>query len=158
MVPSAERSCQWIAGGLWLSFELSSVASSRAERLHFRLHFKSPGGRGISLKSCLGRSLPRLNYAAVRDDARAKAQPESGESSTDLQKENSFQHPAVALPLPLSPEVILSRRPAIPTEAITLSSLILNGLRMACRLHYTSTDEVARNGVLQRITSARGFL
>jgi hypothetical protein len=34
----------------------------------------------------------------------------------------------------------------------------LNGLQMARGLHYLRTDEVARNGVLQRITSARGFL
>ena len=36
--------------------------------------------------------------------------------------------------------------------------LILNGLQMACGLQHSKADEVARNGVLQRITSARGFL
>jgi hypothetical protein len=35
---------------------------------------------------------------------------------------------------------------------------LFNTLRTACGLLYRTTDEVARNGVLQRITSARGFL
>jgi hypothetical protein len=38
------------------------------------------------------------------------------------------------------------------------SVFILKGLRTAFGLLYIKADEVARNGVLQRITSARGFL
>jgi hypothetical protein len=64
----------------------------------------------------------------------------------------------VALALRPSRGVILSGGREIPTGAKSLATLVLNGLRMARRLHYVRTDEVARNGVLQRITSARGFL
>jgi hypothetical protein len=35
---------------------------------------------------------------------------------------------------------------------------VLNDLRDGMQLALSKTDEVARNGVLQRITSARGFL
>ena len=35
---------------------------------------------------------------------------------------------------------------------------IFNHLQTATGLQYKKADEVARNGVLQRITSARGFL
>ena len=57
-----------------------------------------------------------------------------------------------------SPEVILSRSRAIPTEARVGWAPILRDLQMARCLQPLETDEVARNGVLQRITSARGFL
>jgi hypothetical protein len=69
-----------------------------------------------------------------------------------------FSPRLVALQLPKSSEVILSLGWAIPTRAKAPAALVLNGLRMARGLHYLRTDEVARNGVLQRITSARGFL
>src|SRR5580698_1001157 len=54
--------------------------------------------------------------------------------------------------------VILSHSRAIPTAPASFSTRIFNGLRTAYRLLNVRTDEVARNGVLQRITSARGFL
>jgi hypothetical protein len=55
------------------------------------------------------------------------------------------------------------RSKSFPGQAITTGRrislpFILNGLRDGTRLALTKTDEVARNGVLQRITSARGFL
>jgi hypothetical protein len=56
------------------------------------------------------------------------------------------------------PEVNLSRGRAITTEPEILSPFILNDLRDGTPFAYQTTDEVARNGVLQRITSARGFL
>lgn len=43
-------------------------------------------------------------------------------------------------------------------QAVKFPAFILNDLRTAIRMQYERTDEVARNGVLQRITSARGFL
>jgi len=49
------------------------------------------------------------------------------------------------------PEVILSRAKAIPTVQKNSPAFVLNGLRTAIRLLYTLPDEVARNGVLQRI-------
>src|SRR5580698_2366458 len=54
--------------------------------------------------------------------------------------------------------VILSHSRAIPTAPASFSTRIFNDLRTAYRLLNVRTDEVARNGVLQRITSARGFL
>jgi len=42
--------------------------------------------------------------------------------------------------------------------ALIRSIPVFNGLAAAQRLQLIETDEVARNGVLQRITSARGFL
>ena len=55
-------------------------------------------------------------------------------------------------------EVILSAGRAIPTISQIGWTRIFNGLRTADGLLYRTADEVARNGVLQRITSARGFL
>jgi hypothetical protein len=49
--------------------ERSSVAPSRAQALFRR-------GEGSPRESCLGRSLPRLNCAALRDDARTQIQTE----------------------------------------------------------------------------------
>jgi len=66
--------------------------------------------------------------------------------------------PVEVMPLSFRAGVILSRTKAIPTGPKSHELLVSNGLRMASRLHYEETDEVARNGVLQRITSARGFL
>src|ERR1700687_1909929 len=57
-----------------------------------------------------------------------------------------------------SPEVNLSRVRAITTGQANQASFVLNDLRDGMRLALSKTDEVARNGVLQRITSARGFL
>jgi hypothetical protein len=55
-------------------------------------------------------------------------------------------------------EVILSAGRAIPTIGQFLLPISFNELRTADGLLYEMADEVARNGVLQRITSARGFL
>jgi hypothetical protein len=57
----------------------------------------------------------------------------------------------------------IARRKSFPGRAITTGQanqapFVLNGLRDGMRLALSKTDEVARNGVLQRITSARGFL
>ena len=64
--------------------------------------------------------------------------------------------PARQLPHPI--EVNLSRGREIPTGLQIQRTFILKGLQTAFHMLYTKTDEVARNGVLQRITSARGFL
>jgi len=79
-------------------------------------------------------------------------------TETPTPTQTVFNIPALAPPLHRSAEVILSRLRAIPTETTAGAALILNDLRMACRLQQRTADEVARNGVLQRITSARGFL
>jgi hypothetical protein len=79
-------------------------------------------------------------------------------SSRILLRPESFSTGFMALLLRNSPEVILSRSRAIPTEADVERAPILKDLRMARCLQPLETDEVARNGVLQRITSARGFL
>jgi hypothetical protein len=55
--------------------QLSSVASSRAEPSS--IEEKPRRREDIPKELCLGRSLPRLNYAAVRDDARAQIQTET---------------------------------------------------------------------------------
>jgi hypothetical protein len=47
---------------------------------------------------------------------------------------------------------------ANPTSPVEHSACVLNHLQDGMRLALAKTDEVARNGVLQRITSARGFL
>jgi len=60
--------------------------------------------------------------------------------------------------LPSRSEVKVSRRRQFLPPGSTACVFLFNMLRMAAFLHYTATDEVARNGVLQRITSARGFL
>ena len=73
--------------------------------------------------------------------------------------------------IPLAPKPILtgvrpsvgSRSKSFPGQAITTgrtiaSPRVLNDLRDGTLLALRKADEVARNGVLQRITSARGFL
>src|SRR5271154_914692 len=47
---------------------------------------------------------------------------------------------------------------AIPTESNVSTTCVLNSLRTARQVLIHSPDEVARNGALRRITSARGFL
>jgi hypothetical protein len=62
------------------------------------------------------------------------------------------------LPVRGSLGVKLSREQAITTGPRTLLSFVLKHLRYGIPVALERTDEVARNGVLQRITSARGFL
>jgi|SRR5579859_1229173 len=54
--------------------------------------------------------------------------------------------------------VILSPPRAIPTGALQHLLLCFQSFADGLWLALSLTDEVARNGVLQRITSARGFL
>jgi hypothetical protein len=69
-----------------------------------------------------------------------------------------FSTALLAIPLRPSREVNLSRTREIPTVTALGLPPVLMSLRMARCLQPYETDEVARNGVLQRITSARGFL
>ncbi len=71
----------------------------------------------------------------------------------------------VVLSVRVSPVVNLAQGRAIPTipsrsaAAYKIcSAFVLNDLSNGTRPALTRTDEVARNGALQRITSARGFL
>jgi hypothetical protein len=55
-------------------------------------------------------------------------------------------------------KVILSCRPEIPTGEGSLSRVYFQQFKSGSRDATKPTDEVARNGALSRITSARGFL
>ena len=70
----------------------------------------------------------------------------------------SFFHRLLGPIFAFACEVILSSGRAIPTIRRIYLALVFNSLRTADGLLYGKADEVARNGVLQRITSARGFL
>ena len=67
-------------------------------------------------------------------------------------------YPGVAQLLPWRGEVKLSLREQFLQAGPIRLAHVFNDLRMAAFLLYSKPDEVARNGVLQRITSARGFL
>jgi len=60
--------------------------------------------------------------------------------------------------VPSATGVKLSPWREIPTTVFTPCFYVFSDLQTAHGLQPTKTDEVARNGVLQRITSARGFL
>jgi hypothetical protein len=77
-----------------------------------------------------------------------------------LAKSRKTPSPRPAWPLACAKtaDVNLSPGRAIPTGLEIASPFVLRHLRDGTPFALAKSDEVARNGVLQRITSARGFL